>query len=145
MRKLFLLVVCFFFSPLFSHSLFLINDSLFELNALVHAATGDFLGQESLQPGEQKQWNSEMKRTPIKEIYNSKGSTTPFTVTWQCAYEGVYSVSQNISPGQVVKSSQGEGSRTCRKKTDKTDDKCPPCPICPSLSTPHKERSNEKN
>ena len=132
MKKLVLFFTCFLSSFVFSYSLFLINDSPCELTAIVNAATGDFLGQQSLQPGEQKQWNSDMKKTTVREIYNAKASTTPFTVTFQCAYEGTYSVVQDVSPGQVVKASQGAGSRTCKDKAEKAAEKCPACPECPA-------------
>jgi hypothetical protein len=131
MKNLFFFITCFIYSSIYSYSLFLINDSPFELTAIVQSATGDFIGQQFLQPGEQKQWYSEIKKTVIKELYTASGSTTPFTVTWQCAYEGTYSVSQNIAPGSVVKASEGEGSKTCKKKPEKEEEKCPPCPACP--------------
>lgn len=142
MKKVFFTLSCLICSSIFSYSLFLINDSPFELNAIIHSASGDFLGQGTLQPGEQKQWSSDIGRTKVREIYNSTGSTTPFTVTWQCSYEGVYSVVQNVSPGQVVKSSQGDGSRSCKKKPKKEDDKCPPCPTCPACP---KEQTKEES
>jgi hypothetical protein len=147
MKKFLFFTAALFCSYIYSFSLFLINDSPFELTAIVQAATGDFIGQEFLQPGEQKQWYSEIKKTVIKELYRAKGSTTPFSVTWQCAYEGIYSVSQNVAPGSVVKASEGEGSKNCKKKPEKEEEKCPPCPACPacpSLSVPEKGEEVKK-
>jgi hypothetical protein len=132
MGKIILFLGCFLSSFLFSYSLWLINDSAFELNAIVHTATGDFIGQDTLQPGQQKLWSSGNKQPVLNEFNNSKSSMFPFTVTWQCSYEGIYSVVQDVFSGQVVKASQGLGSKSCKKKSDKPDDKCPACPPCPS-------------
>lgn len=136
MRKLFLLTVCLFSSSLFSYSLWLINDTPFELNVSVHSATGYLLGQDTLKPGEQKLWSSENTKGVTRELNDPTASNTPLSVTWQCSYEGTFSVNQDISPGQPVKASQGMGSRTCKKKPPKEEEPtCPACPDCPPCPT----------
>lgn len=109
-----------FFVKIFSYSLVLINDSPFELTAVVQSASGVVLGQENLQPNEQRQWTVDMVSTEIKEIYNSTTSVTPFTVVWKCAYKGYYSINSNVSPGATVKAQDGVGSKECTLPPKKT-------------------------
>lgn len=126
--KLLFIFFSMFCSFLFSYHLYLVNDSPFDLFAIIYAATGDPIGRVTLRPGEQQPWDS------TKEVYNAKRSMTPFVVEWKCSYEGVYSINQNVSNSSVVKAGQGYGSKTCRKKSDiKKEDypPCPPCPACP--------------
>ncbi|KPK33209.1 MAG: hypothetical protein AMS24_01825 [Chlamydiae bacterium SM23_39] len=113
------------FKSLFAYSLFLINDSPFQLTAIIQGANGMFLGQEILQAGEQKQWSTDIKRTEIKEIYNAQFSLTPFTVIWKCSYEGYYSICTEISPGATVRANFCLGSKTCtpKPKEDTTEEK----------------------
>lgn len=146
MGKFFLFLGCFLSSFLFSYSLWLINDSAFELNAVVYTATGAPLGQDTLQPGQQKLWNSGNTQAVLNELNNSKSSMFPFSVTWQCSYLGIYSVVQDVFSGQVVKASQGSGSKSCKKKGDKQDPPCPvcpECPACPSLEMKESETSEK--
>ena len=99
------LLALFFNSVCFSFSLLLMNDSPLELTAIVLAANNNFLGQEILQPGEQKRWSTE-----AEHIYDANVSLTPFTVVWRCSYQGIYSTNINISPGATVKANEGAGS-----------------------------------
>ena len=112
---------------IFSYSLFLINDSPFELTAIIQGATGILLGQEILQPGEQRRWSTEMVKTDVEEIYDADASLTPFTIIWKCAYKGQYSMCTNVSPGATVSAHSCPGSRECTPKPKKEKDSCP-CP-----------------
>jgi len=111
------------FKSIFAYSLFLINDSPFELTAIIQGATGVFLGQETLQPGEQKQWSTDIKRTEIKEIYNATFSITPFTVIWKCSYQGYYSICAEVSPGSTVRANFCLGSKECTPKPEPENNK----------------------
>lgn len=124
MKKTFFLIL--FVVKTFSYSLTLINDSPFELTATIQGATGVVLGQETLQPNEQRHWSTDMQTTEVKEIYDANFSLTPFTVVWKCAYKGYYSIITNVSPGATVKAHDGEGSKECTlppKKSDQKKDK----------------------
>ena len=118
---------------IYSFSLLLVNDSPFELTAIVQAANGQFLGQEHLQPGEQRHWSTDQSRTDLKDIYDNSYSLTPLTVIWKCAYQGYYSVCADISPGSTVQAHDCPGSKSCttKKEAEENQPKCPPCPTCP--------------
>lgn len=108
---------------LFAYSLLLINDSPFELTAIVQSANGTFLGQESLQPNEQRQWSTDMNRTDLKDIFDVTESLTPFTVIWKCSYKGYYSICTDISPGATVFAQAGSGTKECLPRPKKKDQK----------------------
>ena len=153
MKKACIFLLCIFVSNVFSFSLFLINDSPFELIAVVQSADGRFIGQVSLQPGEQSQWSTDMQRSDLKDIYDAKTSLTPLTVIWKCSYEGYYSVCSNVSPGGVVKASQCDGSKSCKpkpkddekEKKEKEDRYCPSCPVCPQVAPKEKPEQENKD
>lgn len=126
MKKTFLLFLSLFCINCFSYSIVLINDSPFELIAIIQGANGEFLGQELLEIGDQKQWTTDIKRTDLKDIYNNKTSLTPFTVIWKCTYKGYYSICTEVSPGSTVSANDCPGSKICEKKP-KEEKICPPC------------------
>ena len=129
MKAFFLSLTVFFAAAsLFAESLFLINDSPFELTAIVQAADGSFLAQLSLQPGEQSQWTTDVGRTEFEVDDNSSTSLTPFIVTWRCAYEGYYTVCTDIPPGATVSANACDGGKFCKPKEKKEKEECPPCP-----------------
>lgn len=120
---------------LFSYSVTLLNDSPFELTALVQGADGTHLGEEHLQPGEQRQWSTDIKKTDVKEIYDAPSSLTPFTIIWKCAYKGYYSINNEVAPASLVKATDGDGAKTCAPKPEKEEEKKCPCPETPSPSS----------
>ena len=130
--KKYVFLFCFISNALFAYTLTLINDSPFELTAIVQAATGQHLGQELLQPGEKNKWSTDIENTNVEEIYDSNVSLTPFTVTWKCSYKGYYSISNDVSPGSILRASQGSGSKASTPKPKKEEKSTPPeCPVCP--------------
>jgi hypothetical protein len=129
------------------YSLFLINDSPFELTAIIQSATGTFLGQEILQPGEQRQWTADLERLELKGIYDADASITPFTVIWKCSYKGYYSICTQVSPGATVSAHGCSGSKECTPKPKK-DERQPCCPPCPTEDNEDKktdEKTEKKN
>ncbi len=115
-------ILFYLFSPLFiwagttDGSLLLHNDTTMILTAVIQASDGMYLGQFSVQPGQQKNFTSNMFPT----AYNRPGapniSLTPYTVTWQCPSEGIFSVCTNVSPGAYVKATVCEGNHFCAPK-----------------------------
>lgn len=102
------------YSTCFSYSLYLNNNTSYKLTACVESASGELLGQATLNPGEKKSWSDDMNT-----VFSSNSSVTPFTVSWKCDYEGVYSVVNEVSPGSVCSPQQGVGVKTCKPKPKK--------------------------
>ena len=129
--KIFLIPFLLLISYCFAESLTLINDSAYELTAIVQSANGKILAQPTLHPGDQLIWNSDQDPTDLKMEYNSSGSYTPYTVIWRCSYEGYYSVCSNVSPGAIITANTCPGARYCKPKPKKEKDTqkcCIPCP-----------------
>jgi len=121
MKRLFLL----FFIPItfiFADSVTLYNDSIFELIAIVRSASGKVLAQKTLAPGEQSIWSTDQITTQLDIEYDSSGSYTPFTVQWQCSYEGVFSVCYNVASGSIVVATKCPGPHYCKPKPKKEED-----------------------
>lgn len=104
-------------------SLFLINDSPFILTATVIAADGTYLGQVSLQPGQQKNFTQSLVSTEYQFPGKPQVSLTPFTVIWQCPSRGYYSVCYMVSPGSTVKANDCDGYKFCDPKSPAPEEK----------------------
>jgi hypothetical protein len=102
-------------------SILLYNDSPFILTAIVQAADGTYLGQFTIQPGQQKNVTQNLFPTSIKRPGTPQVSLTPYTVIWQCASEGFYCSCIGVSPGSLVRASDCPGTHFCKPK--KEDDK----------------------
>jgi hypothetical protein len=117
-----LLRAFFFFFPLFcwagtnDGSILLVNDSSFILTATIQAADGTFLGQFSIQPGQQKNFTSNLNPTSYSHPAAPDVSLTPYTVIWQCPSEGYYSMCSNVSPGALCKANDCGGNHFCSPK-----------------------------
>ncbi len=105
-----------------SGSILLYNDSPFILTAIVQAADGTYLGQFTIQPGQQKNVTQNLFPTAILRPGTPQVSLTPYTVVWQCATEGYYSSCIGVSPGSLVRASDCPGTYFCKpKKKDKQE------------------------
>lgn len=102
-------------------SLLLHNDTTMILTAVIHASDGSYLGQFSVQPGQQKNFTQNMSPTTYRRSGAPNISLTPYTVVWQCPSEGIFSMCTNVSPGAYVKATLCEGSHFCapKKKIEK--------------------------
>lgn len=135
----------------FGASLFLINDSVWQLTSLIEAADGTNLDQVTLEPGEQFRWSTELYNSKAKENQVAVFSLTPFTVTWLCPQKGTYSVCSNVGSGATVSAQSGVGTYRCttekEMETQKENLKCPPCPacpVCPPCPTPKEPKNPSK-
>jgi hypothetical protein len=147
MKRIVFLLIFFFNASLFSHVLLLINDSSFELTAIIHASNGVVLGQMVLKPGEQKRWSTSMGSSNTNEIYRNSTSNTPLYVVWKCGFQGYYSICSDVSSGATITASSGSGSKSCTKKpTDKEKEEmyCPTCPSCPLPPSEEASEPSEK-
>ncbi|MBI3508213.1 MAG: hypothetical protein HY069_01065 [Chlamydiia bacterium] len=97
-------------------SVFLYNDSPFILTAIVQASDGSYLGQVTLQPGQQRNFTTNLNPTDWESPGTPDISLTPYSVAWQCASEGYYSIVSGVSPGAFVSASEGSGLHYCAPK-----------------------------
>lgn len=104
-------------------SVLLLNDSPFILTATVQASDGTFLGQFSIQPGQQKNFTQNLSTTIFRSPGVPEVSLTPFTVIWQCPSEGFYSMCTQASPGSLVKANDCPGNHFCNPKEEKQKEK----------------------
>lgn len=92
------------------------NDTTMILTAVIQASDGSFLGQFSVQPGQQKNFTTNMYPTQYKRPGAPNISITPYTVIWQCPSEGIFSMCSGVSPGAYVKASICDGGHFCKPK-----------------------------
>ena len=129
LRRLFFLAL-----PLFAiagtndGSILLHNDTTMILTAVIQASDGTYLGQFSVQPGQQRNFTTNLNPTPYVHPGTPNVSLTPYTVTWQCPSEGIFSMCTGVSPGAYVKATLCDGSHFCAPK--KEPKKRPPPPLC---------------
>lgn len=108
------------FAGVDSGSLMLVNNTPFILTAVVQAADGTYLGQFTIQPGQQKNITQNLFTTPITRPGTPQVSLTPYTVIWQCASGGFYSVCTGQSPGSYIRAGDCPGNQFCKPKQENT-------------------------
>ncbi len=108
-----------------SGSVLLYNDSPFILTATIVAYDGSYLGQFSVQPGQQRNFTQNLNPTPYHHPGAPDISLTPYRVIWQCSSDDYYSLCDNVSPGAMVRANDCVGYRVCRPKP-KEDKASPP-------------------
>lgn len=96
------------------------NDTTMILTAIIHAADGRYLGQLSVQPGQQK-WTTSLFPTPYVRPGAPDVSLTPYTVIWQCPSEGIFSMCTGVSPGSYVRATICEGGHFCSPKQEQKE------------------------
>ena len=94
------------------------NDTTMILTAVIHSADGRYLGQFSIQPGQQKNWTTHLSPTQYVRPGTPDVSLTPYTVIWQCPSEGIFSMSTGVSPGSYVRATICEGPHFCSPKQE---------------------------
>jgi hypothetical protein len=99
-------------------SILLHNDTTMILTAVIQASDGTYLGQFSVQPGQQRRFTSNLSPSGYVRPGTYDISLTPYTVTWQCPSEGIFSMCTDVSPGAYVKATNCDGTRFCAPKKD---------------------------
>jgi len=97
-------------------SILLYNDSIHILTATIVASDGSYLGQFTIQPGQQRNFTSNLYPTGYKSPGAPDISMTPYTVVWQCPSDDVYSQNTVVGPGSLAKASLGFGPMICKQK-----------------------------
>jgi hypothetical protein len=101
-------------------SLMLHNDTTYILTAVIQASDGSFLGQVSLQPGQQRNFTTNLNNSGFVRPGTPNISLTPYRVIFQCPSKETYSSSNAVSPGSYVKASLCEGVHYCTPKEKET-------------------------
>jgi hypothetical protein len=104
----------------------LMNDSPYILTATVYTHSGDYLGQVTLQPGEQKNFTSNLSSTNLNRPGLPDVSIMPYRIIWSCAGGEVYSMAQDGSAGSFVRASECPGNLFCTPKPEPPPKKEPP-------------------
>ncbi|HEV7738367.1 MAG TPA: hypothetical protein VGO47_13465 [Chlamydiales bacterium] len=97
-------------------SILLYNDSTYILTATIQAADGTYLGQFTIQPGQQSTFSQSLSPTGYTHAGAPNVSLTPYTVIWQCSSEEFYSVCNNVGPGAMVRANDCYGVHACKPK-----------------------------
>lgn len=97
-------------------TILLYNDSPYILTATIQASDGTYLGQFTIQPGQQRNFTQNLFTTPYTHPGTPDISLTPYTVIWQCSSEEFYSVCNWIGPGALVRANDCQGMRACKPK-----------------------------
>jgi hypothetical protein len=104
------------FFSLFSSSLRLENDAHYPLKATIQAANGCLMGELIVSPQEVRIWD-DSQGIP-KHVQNPGKSITPLTVNWYCMEGTLFSTSDNVCTGALVKAKGGVGNKTCDPKKE---------------------------
>jgi hypothetical protein len=118
--KTLLFILFFFQAHLFATqipgAITLMNDSPYILTATVYTHSGDYLGQVTLQPGQQKNFTTNLSSTTLSRPGSSDVSITPYRIIWTCPSGGVYSMARDGSVGSFVRASECPGPLSCSEK-----------------------------
>jgi hypothetical protein len=94
------------------------NDSPYILTASVYSQSGEYLGQITLQPGEQKNFTTNLYSTNLNRPGFPDTSITPYRIIWTCAGGGVYSMARDGAVGSVIRASECPGQLYCTPKEE---------------------------
>jgi hypothetical protein len=97
-------------------TILLYNNSIYILTATIQAADGTYLGQFTIQPGQQSTFTQNLSPTSYTHPGAPNVSLTPYTVTWQCSSEDPYSVCSNVGPGSLIRANDCYGLQICKPK-----------------------------
>jgi hypothetical protein len=99
-------------------AILLLNDSPFILTATIQASDGTFLGEFTIQPGQQKNFTQNLSPTITQRPGTPDVSLTPYRVIWQCASQSYYGTCYSVSPGSLVRASECQGPHYCSPKPE---------------------------
>jgi hypothetical protein len=114
-------------SALFAGSVHMINDSPYQLRAVVRGADGTYLGEMIIQSQGTSTWSDNTYgRVPMDEWGQTDRAATPYTVLWYCTSGENYSINTIVATGATVTAQNGEGTRICRPKKKPGEPQQPP-------------------
>lgn len=102
----------------------LVNDSAYQLTAVIRAADGTKLGELNVPAQQTMSWNSYWGG--VGNIQYNDVSQTPYTVLWFCPEGAPFSVCQGVSTGSTVTALSCDGTKSCKQKTKPSGPTYPP-------------------
>ncbi len=121
LRKFLTFVLIALFAPylLFAGSVRLINNSPYDLRAVIRGSDGSFLSELVVKAQKETVWTDTYGQYGMYGGANSGSnqnirSKTPYTVLWYCMDGGDYAVCDTVSTGAVVTAQGCMGNRMCK-------------------------------
>ena len=99
----------------------LINNSPYDLRAVVRGSDGTYLGELVVKAQKETVWTDSYGQYGMygganPHVNQSYRSQTPYTVLWYCLDGGSYGVCDTVSTGAVVMAQGCLGSRMCKPR-----------------------------
>jgi hypothetical protein len=102
------------------------NDSTIILTAVIQASDGSYLGQFSVQPGQQRKFTTNMYPTGYVRPGTPEISLTPYTVIWQGPSDEQFSMETGVQPGAYIRATWCPGKHYCTPKKEVKKEEPPP-------------------
>ncbi len=108
-----------FSSAVFANSVRLMNNSPYDLRAVIRGSDGTFLGEVIVKAQKESIWSDSYGQYGMSGGANPRNnqdsrSQTPYTVLWYCMDGGSYGVCDTVSTGAFVTSQSCNGARMCK-------------------------------
>jgi hypothetical protein len=120
MRFVFFAVILILVHPLYAGTVRLVNNSHFDLRAVVRGADGTFLSEVVVHAQNIANWTDSYHAAgayegpPPGQEQSGYQSKTPYTVIWSCMDGSDYSVCDGVATGATVTALGCPGARACR-------------------------------
>lgn len=115
MKRFFFIAFCLWGSLLSAGSLRLLNDSPFQLRAVILAADGSYMGESTLGPQDFTNWTDASSYLGIPgQSMTPSTPYTPYSVIWYCPDGGEYGINTNQATGATVTAQSSSGPRICK-------------------------------
>lgn len=117
--KRFLFLCSLFPALVFANSIRLINNSPYDLRAVIRGGDGSFLGEVVVKAQKESGWTDTYGQFGMSGGANPRynqdtRSKTPYAVLWYCMDGGDYGMCDVVSTGAVVTASSCMGARMCK-------------------------------
>jgi hypothetical protein len=93
----------------FSDSVILVNDSPFQLTAMVIDAQGNIRGQTVLKPTQQLSFV-----IPMPSFQQPQVPMIPYTILWYCQDQTEYGIWTSVNSGALVTAQGSVGQKVCK-------------------------------
>ena len=124
MRRWFGILFFVLLAPLCAGSVRLVNNSPYDLRAVIRGSDGSFLGEVIIKAQNGSVWTdvygqAGTYQAPNAQMNQSYYSQTPYTIMWYCMDGGSYGVCDTVATGATVLSLGCAGGRMCKpQKTE---------------------------
>jgi len=93
----------------FGDSVILVNDSPFQLTAMVIDAQGNIRGQTVMRPAQQLSFT-----IPMPSFQQPQAPMIPYTILWYCQDQTEYGIWTSINSGALVTAQGSTGQKVCK-------------------------------